>query len=37
MSLNLLYPILKMHITFRFLTHKDEQDINRELEGLKKN
>jgi len=23
-------------ITFRFLTHKDEQDINRELEGLKK-
>ncbi len=24
------------HITFRLLTHKDEQDINRELEGLKK-
>jgi hypothetical protein len=24
------------HLTFRFLTHKDEQDINRELEGLKK-
>jgi len=23
-------------ITFKFLTHKDEQDINRELEGLKK-
>ena len=23
-------------VTFRFLTHKDEQDINRELEGLKK-
>jgi len=21
-------------VTFRFLTHKDEQDINRELEGL---
>jgi hypothetical protein len=24
------------NITFKFLTHKDEQDINRELEGLKK-
>ena len=24
------------HVTFRLLTHKDEQDINRELEGLKK-
>lgn len=24
------------NITFRLLTHKDEQDINRELEGLKK-
>jgi hypothetical protein len=24
------------NITFRFLTHKDEQDITRELEGLKK-
>ena len=24
------------HVTFHFLTHKDEQDINRELEGLKK-
>ena len=23
-------------ITFKFLTHKDEQDINRELDGLKK-
>lgn len=23
-------------VTFRFLTHKNEQDINRELEGLKK-
>jgi hypothetical protein len=23
-------------VTFRFLTHKDEQDINRELDGLKK-
>jgi hypothetical protein len=23
-------------VTFRFLTHKDEQEINRELEGLKK-
>jgi hypothetical protein len=24
------------HVMFRFLTHKDEQDINREIEGLKK-
>jgi len=24
------------HITFRLLTHKDEQDINRELDGFKK-
>ena len=24
------------HVTFRLLTHKDEQDINRELNGLKK-
>jgi len=24
-------------ITFKLLTHKDEQEINRELEGLKKN
>jgi len=24
------------HVTFHFLTHKDEQDINREVEGLKK-
>ena len=23
-------------VTFRFLTHKDEQDINREMDGLKK-
>ena len=23
-------------VTFRFLTHKDEQDINREIDGLKK-
>jgi hypothetical protein len=23
-------------LTFRFLTHKDEQDINREIDGLKK-
>ena len=29
-------PHSKNAITFRFLTHKDEQDINRELEGLKK-
>ena len=24
------------HVTFKLLTHKDEQNINRELEGLKK-
>jgi len=24
------------HVAFRFLTHKDEQDITRELDGLKK-
>jgi len=24
------------HLTFRFLTHKDEQDITKELDGLKK-
>ena len=29
-------PKSKYEITFRLLTHKDEQDINRELEGLKK-
>ena len=29
-------PHSQNSITFRFLTHKDEQDINRELEGLKK-
>jgi hypothetical protein len=29
-------PKSKNHITFKLLTHKDEQDINRELEGLKK-
>ena len=29
-------PKSKNTITFRLLTHKDEQDINRELEGLKK-
>jgi hypothetical protein len=29
-------PHTKNHITFRLLTHKDEQDINREIEGLKK-
>ena len=29
-------PFSKNHVTFKFLTHKDEQDINRELEGLKK-
>jgi uncharacterized protein YqfB (UPF0267 family) len=29
-------PKSKNTVTFRFLTHKDEQQINRELEGLKK-
>jgi len=29
-------PKSKNTITFKFLTHKDEQDISRELEGLKK-
>jgi hypothetical protein len=29
-------PASGNNVTFRFLTHKDEQDINRELEGLKK-
>ena len=29
-------PHSKNNITFKLLTHKDEQDITRELEGLKK-
>ena len=29
-------PHSKNHITFKFLTHKDEKNITRELEGLKK-
>ena len=29
-------PKSKNVVTFKLLTHKDEQDINRELEGLKK-
>jgi hypothetical protein len=29
-------PFSKNHVTFKILTHKDEQDISRELEGLKK-
>ena len=29
-------PHSSNRVTFRFLTHKDEQDINREIEGLKK-
>jgi len=29
-------PRSKNNITFKLLNHKDEQDINRELEGLKK-
>ena len=35
-SFEFTLPHSKNAITFRFLTHKDEQDINRELEGLKK-
>jgi len=31
-----LLPKSGNNITFKLLTHKDEQDINRELEGLKK-
>ena len=30
-------PASGNEVTFRFLTHRDEQDINSELEGLKKN
>lgn len=29
-------PFSKNKITFKLLTHKDEQDLNREIEGLKK-
>ena len=29
-------PFSKNNITFKLLTHKDEQDLNREIEGLKK-
>jgi hypothetical protein len=29
-------PKSKNTVTFKLLTHKDEQDISRELEGLKK-
>ena len=29
-------PHSRNHITFKFLTHKDEKNITRELEGLKK-
>jgi len=29
-------PHTQNHITFKLLTHKDEKDISRELEGLKK-
>jgi hypothetical protein len=31
-----ILPKSKYEVTFKLLTHKDEQDINRELEGLKK-
>ena len=31
-----ILPHSKNTVTFRLLTHKDEQDISRELEGLKK-
>ena len=30
------FPFSKNHITFKFLSHKDENNITRELEGLKK-
>jgi hypothetical protein len=33
---NFELPHSRNNITFRLLTHKDEQDINSELEGLKK-
>jgi hypothetical protein len=33
---NFTLPKSKYEVTFKLLTHKDEQDINRELEGLKK-
>jgi hypothetical protein len=29
-------PFSKNNVTFKLLTHKDEQDLNREIEGLKK-
>jgi uncharacterized protein YtpQ (UPF0354 family) len=34
--LNLLYLTQKNHITFKLLNHKDEKNIQRELDGLKK-
>jgi hypothetical protein len=33
---NFTLPKSGNNITFKLLTHKDEQDVNRELEGLKK-
>jgi len=33
---NFILPLSKTNITFKILTHKDEQNISRELEGLKK-
>lgn len=35
-SFEFTLPHSKNKITFRLLTHKDEQDVNQELEGLKK-
>ena len=29
-------PVSKVEITFKFLTHKDEENIKKEIEGLKK-
>jgi hypothetical protein len=35
-SFEFILPHSKNKVTFRLLTHKDEQDINAELDGLKK-
>ena len=35
-NFNFTLPSTDTEITFKILTHKDEQNINRELEGLKK-
>jgi len=35
-SFSFTLPHSKNHITFKLLTHKDEKDVQRELDGLKK-